>query len=64
MSDAPSRDAQTKEAHGTHMDPYFAGLALASALLHAGWNTFVKVAGDRLVAIATISGMFKDGIAA
>jgi uncharacterized membrane protein len=37
------------------MDLYFAGLALASALLHAGWNTFVKVAGDRLVAIATIS---------
>lgn len=37
------------------MDPYFAGLALASALLHAGWNTFVKVAGDRLIAIATIA---------
>jgi len=37
------------------MDPYFAGLALASVLLHAGRNTFVKVAGDRLVAIATIS---------
>lgn len=40
------------------MDPYFAGLALASALLHAGWNTFVKVAGDRLVAIGTISLSF------
>jgi drug/metabolite transporter (DMT)-like permease len=37
------------------MDPLFAGLALASALLHAGWNTFVKAAGDRLVAFATIS---------
>jgi drug/metabolite transporter (DMT)-like permease len=37
------------------MDPFFVGLALASALLHAGWNTFVKVAGDRLVPFATIS---------
>ncbi len=37
------------------MDPFFAALALASALLHAGWNTFVKVAGDRLVAIASLS---------
>jgi drug/metabolite transporter (DMT)-like permease len=37
------------------MDPFFVGLALASALLHAGWNTFVKVAGDRLMAFATIS---------
>jgi hypothetical protein len=25
------------------------------AFLHAGWNTFVKVATDRLIAIATIS---------
>jgi hypothetical protein len=36
------------------VDPFFVGLALASALLHSGWNTFVKLAGDRLVAIANI----------
>jgi drug/metabolite transporter (DMT)-like permease len=40
------------------MDPFFAAVALASALLHAGWNTFVKGAGDRLVAISSISLRF------
>jgi drug/metabolite transporter (DMT)-like permease len=44
-----------KKARRDGMDPFFVGLALASAFLHAGWNTFVKVAGDRLVAVATIS---------
>ncbi|MGO8916005.1 MAG: EamA family transporter [Stellaceae bacterium] len=37
------------------MDPFFVGLALASAALHAGWNTFVKAAGDRLVVLSTVS---------
>jgi drug/metabolite transporter (DMT)-like permease len=37
------------------MDLLFVGLALGSALLHASWNTFVKSAGDRLVAISTIA---------
>ena len=37
------------------MKPLFVTLALSSAFLHAGWNTFVKVATVRLIAIATIS---------
>src|SRR5262249_8225778 len=43
------------EASRHRYGPLFLGLTLVSALLHAGWNTFVKISGDRLVTIATIS---------
>jgi drug/metabolite transporter (DMT)-like permease len=40
------------------MDVFFVGLALASALLHAGWNALLKAAGDRLVVLSCISLAF------
>jgi uncharacterized membrane protein len=37
------------------MDPFFVDLVLASAALYAGWHTFVKASGDRLVSLATVA---------
>ena len=39
------------------MDPLAANLVLLAALLHAGWNTLVKVSGDRLA----VMGMMAAG---
>ena len=37
------------------MDLLLVGLVLVSAALYAGWHTFVKAAGDRLVALSTVA---------
>lgn len=38
------------------MEPFVISLILLSALLHAGWNTLVKLKGDPLVMLASIAG--------
>lgn len=37
------------------MEPILIGAVLLAALLHAGWNALVKVAGDRLVVLTAVS---------
>lgn len=38
------------------MSPFIICLILVAALLHAAWNTIIKLGGDRLVAMAILSG--------
>lgn len=38
------------------MSPFIIGLILIAALLHATWNAIIKLGGDRLVAMAILSG--------
>jgi drug/metabolite transporter (DMT)-like permease len=39
-----------------HLDPLATVMVLSAALLHATWNAFAKVSGDRVVALAGVMG--------
>lgn len=48
------------------MEPLAVGLVLAAAVMHAVWNTFIKIGGDRLLTIAAVmaaSGALGIGLA-
>ena len=39
------------------MDPLVVVMVLAAAVMHAVWNTFIKIGDDRLMALAVVIGM-------